>query len=204
MTFNKEELESASHAARKMTELGADMGSLRHEFDSGFGDASLGETEAPRSSRLQDPEQQDSGLGLGREQEDSDGEPDRDLATHRPAEVAAMAAETRAPPRPVAMAPKAASRPAEKRSPRRPKKTINPGRSSSLQYVSASQPSSAASTPVSGHTISRLPHDTYRGPRSLPSQAEEEVQRMYLEKQWRLIQLQQQLSYLLPNRDGDT
>ena len=117
-----------------------------------------------------------------------------------------MAAETRAPPRPIAMAPRVSGpgRTVEKRAPRRPKKTINPGRSSSLQYVSASQPSSAASTPVSGTAVNRPPHDTYRGPRSLPSQAEEEVQRLYLEKQWRLIQLQQQLSYLLPNRDGDT
>jgi hypothetical protein len=39
---------------------------------------------------------------------------------------------------------------------------------------------------------------------AVPAQAEEELQRRHLQNQWQRILFQQQLSYLLPNQDGDT
>ena len=76
--------------------------------------------------------------------------------------------------------------------PRRPRRTIAPNPGTKLRYNnSPRQPTSTAL----GERV---------GIMTVPAQAESEVQRLHLQNQWQRILFQQQLNYLLPNRDGDT
>ena len=180
--YAQDELERVSKAPGRIGSLCSSFGPLKgstaaaDKLDSGLGgDEELMGDDPPAPPKLiVDPEQQDS--GLGREPEtDSEDEVEKDH----------VAVETRVPAT-VPSSKRPPFRPVDKPAPRRPRKNITPSRGSNIHYSIPVQPSIASTS------------------RTDPSQAEEEVQRMRLMDQWRLIQFQRQLNYLLPNKDGDT
>ena len=190
--YCEEDLQRASQAPGKIVGMYSSMkeagGALADILDSGLGremedgELSLGDT-PPAPPKLitadTDPELHDSGLG--------DEVPEKDhVAVETRSSPVEIAVETHTQPKAMSGRP-AVEKPAPV--PRRPWKNIAPGRSSTLQYVPPSQPSSAAGM--------------YHG-NAVPAQAEEELQRLHLQNQWQRILFQQQLSYLLPNQDGDT
>ena len=78
--------------------------------------------------------------------------------------------------------------------PRRPRRTILPNPAAKMRYYnSPRQPVQTADIAVNRASIM-----------SVPAQAESEVQRLHLQNQWQRILFQQQLNYLLPNKEGDT
>ena len=193
--YGQEDLERASQAPGRIVGMYSNFESMNKggaltsdNFDSGLGaevedgDLSLGEAPARPKLITEDPEKQDSGLGREAESDD-DIEKDH------------VAVETRSPVKVFPTRPG----PLEKQAPapRRPRRTIVPGRASTMHYGAPSQPSSLTSNVSSGS-------GTSYHVRTVPAQAEEEVQRMHLQNQWRRILLQQQLNYLLPNKEGDT
>ena len=189
--YREEDLQRASQAPGKIVGMYSSMketGALADKLDSGLGremedcELSLGDT-PPVPPKLitadTDPELHDSGVG------DEMTEKDHVAVETRTSPVV-LAEETHTQPKAIS-GRSAVEKPAPV--PRRPWKNIAPGRSSTMQYVPPSQPSS---TTGMYHT------------NAVPAQAEEELQRQHLQNQWQRILLQQQLSYLLPNQDGDT
>lgn len=178
-TYSQADLERASQAAGKIDGMCSNFESLKG-LDSGIGgecSLSLGE-DVPVPPKLMtagvDTEVQDSGIGGEAESED---EPERDRV--------AREVET-AKPAPVVVEKQVPM-------PRRPRKTIVPGRATTMEYSIPSQPSSLTSSTSSAYQSN-----------SLPAPAEGEVHRRHLQNQWQRILLQQQLHYLLPNKEGDT
>ena len=190
--YNQEELERLSQAPGKLAGMfdPKRRAAASEKLDSGFDEGSLGSMgdEPPPPPKLlgADTEQQDSGLGREADSESED-ELEKDHIT----------VETRAPTAVTGTSVGSSSkglvrggRSGEKPAPRRPRKTIAPSRNQ-MTYTTPVQPTAPTTSSAHG------------GP-GLPSQAQEEVQRMRLQDQWRLFQFQRQLNYLLPNRDGDT
>lgn len=180
--YAQDELERVSKAPGRIVGLCSSFEPLKgstaaaDKLDSGLGgdEELMGDGPPAPPKLIVDPEQQDSGLGRERET-DSEDEVEKDH----------VAVETRVPAT-VPSSKRPPFRPVDKPAPRRPRKNITPSRGSSMHYSIPAQPSIASTS------------------RTDPSQAEEEVQRMRLMDQWRLIQFQRQLNYLLPNKDGDT
>lgn len=180
-TYSQADLERASQAPGKIDGMCSNFESLKG-LDSGIGGdcslPSLGE-EPPVPPKLMtarvDTEVQDS--GIGGEAELSEDEPERDRAAVEPPKPtpAPIVVEKQAP------------------MPRRPRKTIVPGRATTMEYSIPSQPSSLTTSTSSGYRSN-----------STPAPTEGEAHRLHLQNQWQRILLQQQLHYLLPNREGDT
>ena len=186
--YNQEELERLSQAPGKLAGMFDPKRRAlpSDKLDSGFDEGSMGD-EPPPPPKLMgaDTEQQDSGLGREADSESED-ELEKDHTT----------VETRTPTAVTGTNIGSSGRGlvrgrgGEKPAPRRPRKTIAPSRNQ-MTYTTPVQPTAPTTSSAHG------------GP-GLPSQAQEEIQRMRLQDQWRLIQFQRQLNYLLPNKDGDT
>lgn len=197
--YGQEDLERASLAPDKIVGMCSNFESMKgsggtltsDKLDSGLGeevddcDLSLGDDPpAPPKLITVDTEKQDSGLG-GEEESGDEVETDH------------VAVETRVPPKVLSSRPiMENSKPASRPVPHRPKKTIAPGRASTMRYSAPSQPSSLTTSSASASTA-------YHS-NAVPAQAEEELQRLHLQNQWQRFLFQQQLHYLLPNREGDT
>ena len=196
--YGEKDLERASLASGKIVGMYESMtkrGCLADNLDSGLGaevedsELSLGEGPPTQPKLIGDTEVQDSGLG-------DDVEVDRVAAGARsPREVeTVIEAET-----PLTSLKSSGRSAVDKPVPRRPWKTIVPGRKTQLQY---SRPTDATGEGDDRSATAGLPRAG-----AVPEQAASEISRLEairLQNQWRRVLLQQQLNYLLPNRDGDT
>lgn len=178
--YGQEDLERASQAPGKIGDMCSNFESMKG-LDSGIGgdcSLSLGE-DVPAPPKLivggVDTEKQDSGIGV---EADSDDEVEPDRAAVETQKLPPVVVEKQAP------------------MPRRPRKNIVPGRATTMEYSTPSQPSSLTTGTSSTYT-------TYQDNSAL-APAEGEVQRLHLQNQWQRFLLQQQLQYLLPNIEGDT
>lgn len=192
-TYSERELKRASQAPGKIAGI---YDSMKGGLDSGF------DSMPTNSSMEEDPPLPPKLLGVDRttEHEDSglgdDAEADRVAVDKRSPTLEALEKEDNN------MSPNA-TEPLQKpavsfprphggeKHPRKPRKTIAPAAATKMNYTTPQQvteeqqrPSYAAHVP--------------------PQQEEADVQRLHLQNQWQRILFQQQIHYLLPNRDGDT
>ena len=194
--YGQEDLKRASQASGKIVGMYESMKGL----DSGLGgEVEDGELESlgdvpPVPPKLINPEQQDSGIG-GEEVETDRAVVETQTASaiqqDQALDVEVDQMSSRALQKP--LVGRSAAVVVEKPIPRRPRKTIVPGRSTRLQY---SPPRQATEETAAVPGLSRI--------NAAPEQAVSEVQRLHLQNQWQQILFQQQINYLLPNRDGDT
>ena len=191
--YGQRDLERASQAPGKIVDM---YESMKGGPESGFVSllsGSLGEEAPPAPPKLAvaNPEHTDSGLG------DDVVETDHVALETQTAALEEMqepeeVAEMQEPPLKAISA-----RPLEKPLPRRPRRTIHPAPGTKMSYTQPREASGAADSGLGDSSVGLVAH--------VPAvEAEGERQRLQLQNQWQRILFQQQLHYLLPNRDGDT
>lgn len=195
--YGQKDLERASQASDKIVGMYESMskrGLVAENLDSGLGpevetsDPSLEDGPPPKPELITDTEVQDSGLG-------EEVEVDRVAVGTRTSE-AVDATETEQAEALGSHKSGRLTAVMEKPVPRRPWKTIVPGRKTQLNY---SRPVDASETSERSTGLPLVG--------ALPEQAASEISRLEairLQNQWQRVLLQQQLNYLLPNQDGDT
>lgn len=202
--YGQKDLERASMAPGKIVGMYESMtkrGLLTDNLDSGLGaevdDSDLSLEEGPPAKPKLIGDTEGDGFTLGQEVE-----VDRVEAGTRPPQEVEMATAELEQVETLNTSLKS-GRPAfdNKPVPRRPWKTIVPGRKTQLQPIS--RPTDATGEGDDRSTAAGLP----RGG-AVPEQAASEISRLEairLQNQWQRVLLQQQLNYLLPDdRDGDT